>query len=67
MKEKYDTRIAIYTDSFFTKEEIYLPESIENFITTKQMCEELKEVGLEPIFVQGYSLDMSTTFIARKI
>ena len=46
---------------------VYLPESIENFITTKQMCEELKEVGLEPIFVQGYSLDMSTTFIARKI
>jgi len=45
----------------------YLPESIEAFITTKQMIEELKEVGLEPIFVQGYSMDMSTTFIARKI
>jgi len=45
----------------------YLPESIEAFITTKQMCEELKEVGLEVIFVKGYSLDMSTTFIARKI
>jgi ribose-phosphate pyrophosphokinase len=45
----------------------YLPTSIENFITTKQMCDELKSVGLEPIFVKGYSLDMSTTFIARKI
>ena len=45
----------------------YLPESIEAFITTKQMIEELKEAGLEPIFVQGYSMDMSTTFIARKI
>ena len=45
----------------------YLPKSIEAFITTKQMCKELKEVGLEPIFVQGYSMDMSTTFIARKI
>jgi demethylmenaquinone methyltransferase/2-methoxy-6-polyprenyl-1,4-benzoquinol methylase len=45
----------------------YLPDSIENFITTKQMCEELKSVGLEPIFVKGYSMDMSTTFIARKI
>jgi demethylmenaquinone methyltransferase/2-methoxy-6-polyprenyl-1,4-benzoquinol methylase len=45
----------------------YLPESIENFITTKQMCQELKDVGLEPIFVKGYSLDMSTTFIARKL
>lgn len=45
----------------------YLPESIEAFITTKQMCEELKEVGLEPIFIKGYSMDMSTTIIARKI
>lgn len=45
----------------------YLPESIEGFITTKQMCEELKEAGLEPIFVKGYSMDMSTTFIARKV
>jgi len=45
----------------------YLPESIEAFITTDQMVAELKEVGLEPIFVKGYSLDMSTTFIAKKI
>jgi len=45
----------------------YLPKSIESFITTKQMCEELREVGLEPVFVKGYSMDMSTTFIARKI
>ncbi len=45
----------------------YLPTSIENFITTKQLCDELKEVGLEPIFIKGYSLDMSTTIIARKI
>lgn len=45
----------------------YLPESIEAFITTKQMCEELQEVGLEPVFVKGYSMEMSTTFIARKI
>lgn len=45
----------------------YLPDSIEAFITKKQLCEELKEVGLEPIFVQGYSFDISTTFIARKI
>jgi len=45
----------------------YLPESIENFITTKQLCEELQEVDLEPIFIKGYSLDISTTIIARKI
>ncbi len=46
---------------------IYLPDSIDSFITTKEMVAELKEAGLEPIFVKGYSLDMSTTFIARKI
>jgi demethylmenaquinone methyltransferase / 2-methoxy-6-polyprenyl-1,4-benzoquinol methylase len=46
---------------------IYLPESIDNFITTKEMLSELKSVGLEPIFTKGYSLDMSTTFIARKL
>jgi demethylmenaquinone methyltransferase/2-methoxy-6-polyprenyl-1,4-benzoquinol methylase len=45
----------------------YLPESIQKFITTQQMCQELQEVNLQPIFVKGYSLDMSTTFIARKI
>jgi demethylmenaquinone methyltransferase/2-methoxy-6-polyprenyl-1,4-benzoquinol methylase len=45
----------------------YLPESIENFITTEQMCMELKEAGLEPIFIQPYSMKMSTTIIARKI
>jgi len=45
----------------------YLPTSIEEFITSEQMKEELKAVGLEPIFVQSYNLDMSTTFIARKI
>jgi len=45
----------------------YLPESIEEFITSEQMCQELKNAGLEPIFVKSYSLDMSTTFIARKV
>jgi len=45
----------------------YLPESIEEFITSEQMCQELKNAGLEPIFVKAYSLDMSTTFIARKV
>jgi len=45
----------------------YLPDSIEAFITTKQMKEELEAAGFELLFVKGYSLDMSTTFIARKL
>ncbi|VAY86308.1 Ubiquinone/menaquinone biosynthesis methyltransferase UbiE [hydrothermal vent metagenome] len=46
---------------------MYLPQSIENFITTRQLCDELKIAKLEPIFVKSYSLNMSTTIIARKI
>jgi demethylmenaquinone methyltransferase/2-methoxy-6-polyprenyl-1,4-benzoquinol methylase len=45
----------------------YLPTSIENFITTRELCEELSSVGLKPIFIKSYSLNMSTTIIARKI
>jgi len=45
----------------------YLPDSIETFITTKQMKEELEAAGFKLLFVKGYSLDMSTTFIARKL
>jgi demethylmenaquinone methyltransferase/2-methoxy-6-polyprenyl-1,4-benzoquinol methylase len=45
----------------------YLPDSIENFITTEQLCTEMRNAGLEPIFVKGYSMDISTTIIARKI
>lgn len=46
---------------------MYLPASIDSFITSKEMIAELKSSGLEPIFIKGYSLDISTTFIARKI
>jgi demethylmenaquinone methyltransferase/2-methoxy-6-polyprenyl-1,4-benzoquinol methylase len=45
----------------------YLPDSIESFITTEQLCSEMRSVGLEPIFIKGYSMDISTTIIARKI
>ncbi len=45
----------------------YLPESINEFITTEQMCEELESVGLKPIYVKGFSMDISTLFIARKV
>ena len=44
----------------------YLPNSINQFITVEQMKQELQEVGLKPIFVKGYSFDISTTIIAKK-
>ena len=65
----YMNNIMPYIGGFISKNRdayTYLPESIENFITTEQLIKELENVGLEPVFIQGYSLDMSTTFIARK-
>ena len=44
----------------------YLPESIEDFITSDELNEELKEAGLKPLYTKGFSMDISTLFIARK-
>ena len=66
----YLNNIMPHIGGFVSKDKnayTYLPESIENFITTKQLCDELKNAKLQPIFVKGYSFDMSTTIIARKI
>ncbi len=45
----------------------YLPNSIENFLTREKLVRELKECGFEIEFVKGFSMDISTLFIARKI
>ncbi len=45
----------------------YLPNSIENFLTREKLIKELKEAGFEIEFVKGFSMDISTLFIARKI
>jgi demethylmenaquinone methyltransferase/2-methoxy-6-polyprenyl-1,4-benzoquinol methylase len=45
----------------------YLPNSIEDFLTTEKLVSELKEVGFKIEEVKGYSMDISTLFIARKI
>ena len=44
----------------------YLPNSIDSFLTTEDLVEELKEVGFEVLEAKGYSMDISTLFIARK-
>jgi demethylmenaquinone methyltransferase/2-methoxy-6-polyprenyl-1,4-benzoquinol methylase len=44
----------------------YLPNSIEGFLTKEMLVEELKEVGFEIKEATGYSLDISTLFIAKK-
>ena len=45
----------------------YLPNSIDEFLTQDNLSKELREAGLEPIYVKGFSMNISTLFIARKI
>ncbi|WP_200762565.1 bifunctional demethylmenaquinone methyltransferase/2-methoxy-6-polyprenyl-1,4-benzoquinol methylase UbiE [Nitrosophilus alvini] len=45
----------------------YLPNSIDNFLTTKKMIDELKESGFEMMYHKSFSMGISTLFIAKKI
>ncbi len=44
----------------------YLPNSIEGFLTKEKLIEELKEIGFDIKVAKGYSMDISTLFIAQK-
>ncbi len=44
----------------------YLPNSIEGFLKTSQLIEELEQTGFSMEFAQGFSMDISTLFIAKK-
>ena len=45
----------------------YLPNSIDEFLTTENLCKELKQAGLEPIYTKDFSMKISTLIIARKL
>lgn len=45
----------------------YLPDSIDEFLTTENLCNELKQSGLEPVYVKAFSMNISTLIIAKKI
>jgi len=45
----------------------YLVNLIDEFLTTTNLKKELNEAGLKPIYVKGFSMNISTLFIARKI
>ena len=45
----------------------YLPDSIDEFLTTENLCKELKLAGLEPVYVKAFSMNISTLIIARKL
>jgi len=44
----------------------YLPNSIEDFSTVKNMQSELEAAGFEMLYTKSFSMDISTLLIARK-
>ena len=44
----------------------YLPNSIEGFLTKERLIDELEETGFRLLEAKGYSMDISTLFIAQK-
>ncbi len=44
----------------------YLPNSIEDFSTVKNMQHELENAGFEMLYTKSFSMDISTLLIARK-
>ncbi len=45
----------------------YLPDSIDSFLTTSMMKQELIDAGFEPLYIRSFSMNISTMFIARKV
>ncbi|MCD8213483.1 MAG: bifunctional demethylmenaquinone methyltransferase/2-methoxy-6-polyprenyl-1,4-benzoquinol methylase UbiE [Campylobacter sp.] len=45
----------------------YLPNSIENFLDAKTFCDELREAGFDVELCKGFSMEISTLFIAKKV
>ncbi len=45
----------------------YLPESIEEFLTTEMLAKELEEAGFEMRYIKSFSMGISTLLVAQKI
>ena len=45
----------------------YLPDSIEEFLTTEMLMDELQQSGFEIKYVKPFSMGISTLFVAQKI
>lgn len=44
----------------------YLPDSIEEFLTSKMLSEELKSSGFDMRYIKPFSMGISTLFVAQK-
>lgn len=45
----------------------YLPDSIEEFLTTKMLTKELEDAGFEMKYVKSFSMGISTLLVAQKV
>ena len=45
----------------------YLPESIEEFLTTEMLSRELEEAGFQMRYTQSFSMGISTLLVAQKV
>ena len=44
----------------------YLPDSIEEFLTTEMLSQELEEAGFEMKYTKSFSMGISTLLVAQK-
>jgi len=70
IRDFYVSKILPKIGAFISKNKEayeYLPSSIENFLDAKSFCDELIEAGFEMELCKGFSMDISTLFIAKKV
>ena len=69
VRDFYMKKILPVVGGFLSKNKeaySYLPNSIEGFLTKEKLISELEEIGFEMKEAKGYSMDISTLFIAQK-
>lgn len=70
VRDLYMNRILPKIGGFISKNSEayeYLPNSIEGFLTVESLRGELERAGFELLFIQSFSMDISTLMIARKV
>jgi demethylmenaquinone methyltransferase / 2-methoxy-6-polyprenyl-1,4-benzoquinol methylase len=70
VRDTYMTKVLPKIGGFISKNKEayeYLPNSIEGFLTVEGMRSELESAGFEPLFIQSFSMDISTLMIAKKL
>jgi demethylmenaquinone methyltransferase/2-methoxy-6-polyprenyl-1,4-benzoquinol methylase len=70
LREFYMKKILPFVGKMISKHKDaydYLPNSIDGFATTQKLQNELELAGFEPVMVKGFSLNISTLFIFKKI